>query len=290
MMVTKQENMDFNNSSTHKRVDVSVIVYVIAFLWAFIILYPLFVTLMCSFKTNNEIFGKMFSLPTQWVWQNYVDALVDAKMGRALFNSLYIAALSTLITIVLGSMASYVLARQKYKFITPIYLLFIVGVMLPVHATIIPINRIATYIGGSNSHWFLILVYTAFQLPQAVFLITGFMKSISHELDEAATIDGCSMIGVLFRIIIPVSMPIISTAAILAFIFAYGELIFSVILLSDISKFTVPRALFYFTGLHTVRMGPVFASIVVGALPMVIIYTFLNQRIQAGMVAGAIKG
>lgn len=290
-MAIKETTRSIIREDANKSFNVSkFFVYCFALFWSIVILYPLFVTIICSFKTNEEIFGQMFLLPRRWVWKNYVDAIVGAKMGRAVFNSLYVAAISTVITIILASMASYVLARQKYRFVNLIYILFIVGVMLPIHSTLIPINRIANIVGGSNSHWFLILIYVVFQLPQAIFLTTGFMKSISSEIEQAATIDGCSMIGTFVYIIIPISIPIIATAAILTFIYAYGELIFSVVLLTDVDKFTMPRALLYFRGERTTRMGPVFASVVVGALPMLIIYVFLHERIQSGMVAGAVKG
>jgi len=264
--------------------------YIFSVLWSLITLYPLFVTLMSSFKNNEEIFGKMFTLPTVWQFQNYVDALVGAKIGLAIVNSLFISFSTTVVVIVLSLFAAYAIARQKYKFLKWIYLLFMTGVMLPVHTTIIPISRLASDLNGMDNYLFLTIVYATFLMPQSIFLITGYLNSISRELDEAATIDGCGMTGVLFRIILPVSMPIIATVAVLSFIYGYSELIFSVILLTDIDKYTISRALMYFTGDRTVRMGPVFASIVIAVIPMVVIYLMFHEQVQRGMVSGAVKG
>jgi raffinose/stachyose/melibiose transport system permease protein len=192
--------------------------------------------------------------------------------------------------LIVSLLAGYVLARQKFFFIKPVYVFFLFGLLLPVHATIIPISKIAASLKATDNFPFIILVYAAFQLPQAIFLVTGFIGGISRELDEAATIDGCSLPGTLFRVITPVAPPILSTVAILSFIYGYSELVFSVILLNDKTKFPVSRALMFFTGERVTRMGPVFASIIIAVLPMVILYILFHEKVQKGMVAGSIKG
>lgn len=268
----------------------NIALYIFSIVWSVITLYPLLVTVMSSFKTNEEIFGKMFTLPTVWQFQNYYDAVFAANIGGAIVNSLFLSLLTTGLVIIIALFAAYAIARQKYKFLKWIYLLFMTGVMLPVHTTIIPISRLASDLHGMDNYLFLTIVYATFLLPQSIFLITGYLNSISPELDEAATIDGCGMGGVLFRIILPISAPIISTVAVLSFIYGYSELIFSVILLTDVKKYTISRALMYFTGDRTIRMGPVFASIIIAVIPMVIIYLIFHEQVQKGMVAGAVKG
>jgi raffinose/stachyose/melibiose transport system permease protein len=264
--------------------------YSMTTLWAIVTLYPFFITLINSVKVNNEIFGKMFQLPSEWHFEYYAQAFIDARMGRYILNSLTLALMTTVVTAVASSMAAYVLARTVFRFTKIIYLLFIVGVMLPIHATIIPVAKIVSGLGGIDNYFVLTLVYVTFQLPQAIFLLTGYMKGINKEIDEAATIDGCSLPGILFKIILPISMPMIATASILVFIFTYSELIFSVILLSKVDLYTVSRGLMYFTGDYTVRMGPIFASIIMAVLPMVLIYVVFHEKVQRGMLAGAVKG
>ena len=232
----------------------------------------------------------MFALPEKWEFANYKDALLSANMLRAIGNSLLLAISTTLLVVIVGMLASYIFARMKYKFLTPCFMLFMLGVMIPIHTTVIPISRIAANLGGYDKSWMLVLVYTTFQLTKALFLMTGYIRGISRELDEAAVIDGCSMTQILFKIILPISKPIIATVSIISFVYAYSELIFSVILLSTPDKYPVSRSLMYFKGDFSVRMGPIFASIVLAVLPLTIIYLMFHEKVQAGMVSGSVKG
>jgi raffinose/stachyose/melibiose transport system permease protein len=264
--------------------------YCFAIGWALMTLYPLLVTVLSSVKPNEEIFGRMFAMPRAWHFEYYIESFVSARMGRYILNSLFLAASTTILVAMLASMASYVLARSTFKFVKPIYLLFLAGVMIPIHSTIIPIAKIVSTIHGLDNYPILILVYTTFQLPQAIFLIAGFMKGIDREIEEAATIDGCSPTGTLFKIMLPISTSIVFTASLLVFISVYSELIFSVILLSSPDLYPISRGLMYFTGDHTQRMGPIFASLIMAAAPMVCIYLFAHEYIQNGMLSGAVKG
>jgi len=134
------------------------------------------------------------------------------------------------------------------------------------------------------------LVYTAFQLPMSIFLITGYMRIIPKELTEAAIIDGCSMTSLLFRIFIPISAPGIATSGIIAFLFIYNELIFSVMFINERVKFTISLGMLYFVGDRNTQMGPIFASIILAVLPMIIVYLLFQEKVQKGMIAGSVKG
>lgn len=267
-----------------------IILYIFALTWASITLFPLIVTLLCSVKDNTGILQGMFSLPDKIMWSNYTRAFESAHIIQAVFNSLFFALASTTLTILIGMLASYILSRKKFKGRNFIYTLFILGVMVPIHCTIIPISSMATRVNGKNTSWFLILVYTAFALSQAVFLFTGYLNGISKELDEAAIIDGCNDFQLLFKILFPICLPIISTEAILAFIAGYGELIFGMILMSDPDKYTVARAMLTFQGGYKISLGPVFACIIIAVIPMITIYILFHERVQEGMLNGAIKG
>ncbi len=266
------------------------VLQIFAWIWAFVTLYPLIVTIFSSFKDNNEIYGRMFALPKVWHFSNYKDALFSANMMRAVINSFILAFSTTLLVVIVGILASYVFARMNYKFLGPLFMLFMLGVMVPVHSVLIQISKIAANIGGYDKFWFLILIYTTFQLPQAIFLMTAYIRGISRELDEAAIIDGCNSLQILFKIILPVSKPIIATVSIISFVYAYSELVFSIVLLSTPSKYPVSRSLMYFKGDFSVRMGPVFASIVLAVLPLAVIYLIFHEKVQAGMLAGSVKG
>lgn len=266
------------------------IVYILAAFWGLVTIFPLIITLLCSVKDNVGINLGMFKLPEKWLWSNYADAFEKANIGKAVINSIFLGLASTVLVIVIALLASYVLSRKTFKLRGAISIMFLMGVMVPVHCTIIPISSLATKINGKNTFWMLILIYTAFNLAQAIFLFTGYMNGIDKELDEAAIIDGCSDLQLLFKVLAPVSVPIISTEAILAFIYGYGELIFSMSLLSDPGKYTVSRAMLVFSSGHNQLLGPIFASIIIAVLPMLVLYIVFHEKVQNGMMTGAIKG
>ncbi len=264
--------------------------YLFALIWGINTIFPLLITFLSSVKDNDGIYLGLFSLPKKWVWQNYIDAFKVANIGRGVLNSILIAITSTILIIIIGMLASYVLSRKKFKLKNFVYTLFIIGVMIPVHCTIIPISGLSTIFKGKNTYWFIILVYVAFNLSQAIFLFTGYLNSIDKELDEAAIIDGCNDFQLLFKILFPVSIPIISTEAILAFIYGYGELIFAMILFTDESKYTVARSMLAFSGSYQTSLGPIFACIIIAVLPMIVLYIFFHEKVQSGMMSGSVKG
>lgn len=265
--------------------------YLFGFFWAFMTIFPLLITFLSSMKDNIEINMGMFQLPTVWRFQNYLDAWNDAHIGRAVGNSIFLSVGTTLLVTFVGILGSYVLARkQKWKVTRYLYSMFLVGVMVPIHCTIIPISTLAGRMQAKNEFWFLILVYSAFNLAQAIFLFTGFISNIDREMDEAAYMDGCGDFRLLYKIILPLCKPIISTEAIFIFTFCYGELVFALTLLSEEKKYTMSRAILSFTGNHSVEYGPIFACIIIAVLPMMVFYIFFHEKVQAGMMAGAVKG
>ncbi len=267
------------------------VLYVFSFLWCAITLLPLLITVLASFKNNDEIYSGLFSIPKTWRFSNFSNAAQTADALVSIGNSLLMAFCTTLMVTIIGMLASYALSRKSFlKFMKPLNLIFMVGVMVPVHCTIIPINTIATAVGGKDNYFFLLLVYTTFNLAQAIFLYTGFMDGIDRSMDEAAIIDGCGDIKLLTSVLLPICKPIIATEAIFVFIYGYSELIFSLILISNEAKYTVSRAMLSFTGNHTIDLGPQFAFVVMAMIPTVVIYILFHEKVEAGALAGAVKG
>lgn len=264
--------------------------YALAILWGAVTLLPLLITFLSSLKNNNEINRGIFSLPEHWRWENYAQANEMANALTSIGNSIFLAIATTVLVTVVGMMAAYILARKRLFFVKPIYLFFMIGVMVPVHCTIVPISSIASAWGAKDSYFFILLVYTAFNLAQAVFLYTGYIQGIDRELDEAAIIDGCGEVQLLTKILAPISKPIIATEAIFVFIYGYGELIFSLVLLTRPEKYTVSRAMLSFTGEHSIAMGPQFAFIIMAMIPTVLIYLLFHEKVESGILSGAVKG
>lgn len=266
------------------------ILYLIAIFLAVATFLPLITTFLSSFKSNEEIFLGMFSIPKVWRLSNYPDAIRTASALTSITNSLLVAVATLIGTVVVALPAAYVLARKSYAYLKGIYFLFMAGVMVPVHTTLVSISKISSTIGARNNYLFLILIYIAFNLSQAIFLFTGYIRGLDKELDEAAKIDGCGDGRLLVSIMVPICKPIIATEAILVFIYGYSELIFSLILISDSSKYTVSRAMLNFTSNFTTSYGPQFAFVIMSMIPMLIIYLILHEKVESGILAGAVKG
>lgn len=266
------------------------VLYALAILFAAGTFLPLIITLLSSFKTNDDLLLGMFSLPKTWQFSNYPEAVRTASAFRSIGNSLFVAIATLVLTVIIALPAAYVLARKPYTYLKGIYFLFMAGVMVPVHTTLVSISKFSNTLGARNSYAFLILIYVAFNLSQATFLFTGYIRGISRELDEAAKIDGCGDLRLLVSILLPVCKPILATEAILVFIYGYSELIFSLILISDSSKYTISRSMLNFTSNYTTSYGPQFAFVIMSMIPMLIIYLVLHEKVESGILAGAVKG
>ena len=275
--------------SSKKRAQ-GVILLLIGILLTVMFLFPLFITFLSSLKSNSDILLGMLELPKQWMFSNYPEAVKTANALNTILHSLIIAISTLVLTIAVGFPAAYILARKSYKFIKPVYILFMAGVMVPVHCTLTSVSEMASTLGLKNSYIFLVLLYFAFNLSQAIFLFTSYIRGLDKGLDEAAKIDGCSEMRLIWTIIFPLCKPIVATEAILVFIFGYSELIFSLILLTDQRKYTVSRAMLNFTSNYTTSYGPQFAFVIMSMIPMLVIYIVLHKQIQEGMLSGAIKG
>jgi len=265
--------------------------YLIAIIGSAMFLYPLLFTFQASLKDNAEIYNdKPLALPTQWLWSNYSEAFRVGKIGWAVLNSALYAAAGTGLALLLGVMAAFVLSRLRFRFREPLYLYFTTGLMIPVFSLLIPISRLIGTIDGFNNFFVMVVLYAVFELPFTIFLVTGFMKGINRELDESALIDGCSPATLLFRILLPLAMPAVSTAGILAFFSIYNDLIWNVLLITKDNLFNISVALMAFIGEHgTTRMGPMFAGIFMTILPTIVVYLLFQEKVESGLSAGAVK-
>ena len=267
------------------------ILYAIAGVWLLATIIPLLYVFISSFKTNDEMYRSALNLPIHWKIENYVVANELGHSFRSIGNSLLVALSTTVIEVIVAMMAAYAISRKRHIFFSRhAYMLFVVGVMVPIHSTLIPISSMAASWGLKNNFAYLVLVYVCFNLAQGIFLFTGFLDSVSREIDEAAIIDGCSDFRLLRSVLLPICKPIIATEAIFSFIYAYGELVFSLTLISDPAKYTVPRAMLSFWGEFSAQMGPQYAFIILSVIPVIIIYVLFHNQIQSGVMSGAVKG
>ncbi|WP_027091384.1 carbohydrate ABC transporter permease [Cohnella thermotolerans] len=254
-------------------------------------LYPLFWLLAYSLKTNEEILGgQFFALPAHWRWENYQEAYHNGHYLKYLGNSVFVTAVTMICVILLSSMVAYAISRFKIRFGPAVMLVFLVGMMIPMQATLLPLMKIFKFIDILNTHGALILPYIAFQMPIAVFILSGFIKSIPTEMEESAFIDGASVYRIFRSIILPISIPPVMTVCILTFITIWNEYIMAATFISSESLKTLPFGVYSFVSQYSVNYGDIGAFMVMGAAPVILIYFILSDKITKGMVAGAVKG
>ncbi len=266
------------------------VLYLFLALYALISLFPMYFALVSSFKTTTEIFSNSFALPTQYNFDNYVRAWELANVGTYFFNSVLLAVGCTALLGIVGAMASYILARFRFPFSNTVFVFFVMGMMIPVHSTIIPLAfNIGTF-GLRDNMLVLILVTSAFSLSMTIFIVTGFMKSVPGSLEESAVMDGCTHWQVFTRIVVPLSMPALATASVFNFLGAWNNLLFPLLFISSKTNMPLSYGLLAFFGERRADYGGVMAAIVITILPPLIAYVLLQEKVEKGLTAGAVKG
>ncbi|KKO53063.1 sugar ABC transporter permease [Paenibacillus sp. DMB20] len=254
-------------------------------------LYPLLWLLIYSLKTNEEILsGSFFSLPAVPQWNNFTDAVNSGNYFRYLWNSFFVTSITMAGVLLLSSLASFAISRFRWKYGQMVLLVFLIGMMIPLQATLLPLMIIFKNLGILNTHLSIILPYIAFQTPIAVFILSGFMKSIPHEIEESAVIDGAGIFRIFRSIILPISVPPMMTVSILTFINIWNEYILAATFISAEKLKTLPFGVNSFVSQYSVNYGAIGAFLVLGAVPVILIYFLLADKITKGMVAGAVKG
>jgi len=267
------------------------IIYIGLGLWAVINLFPVYWMFTFSLKDNEEIFGSnVAGLPHHWLWSNYTEALKTGSMGTYFLNSAIVAVTTILITLAVALMATFALTRLIWKTRRTLNKFFMLGLTIPIHASIVPIYVTLSRMHLLNTYMALIIPYAAFSLSMAILVCTGFMNEIPRELDEAACIDGCSIWGIFFRVIVPLMKPAVATVGIYTFLQCWNELMFANIFISKSALKTLPVGIQALSGQYTTAWGPIGAALVVATFPTLFIYVFLSKRIQESFIAGAVKG
>lgn len=267
------------------------------FLYGFLIIftliqmYPFLWLILFSLKGNSEIFGgNIAGIPEKFLWQNYKTALVNGKVGLYFFNSVFITAVTITITITITTMAAYAIERMKWKWNRAVLVVFLMGMMIPIHAALLPLFIFFAKLKMLNTYWCLIFPYIGFAIPIAIYIFSGFLKGIPREMEESSLIDGCSIYGAFFRIILPILKPAIATVSIFTFLSTWNELMFAITFISKSEYRTITSGIQQMVGQYSTEWGPIGAGLVVATVPTMIIYCFLNNEVQKSFITGAVKG
>ncbi|MCF0130545.1 MAG: carbohydrate ABC transporter permease [Pseudobutyrivibrio sp.] len=283
--------MDTTNSIKKSSKVGNYVVYAILIIWVLVNLFPVYWMFTFSLKDNAEIFGEnVVGLPTKWLWSNYVKALNSGDMGRYFVNSIIVSVSTIVITIAAAFMATFAMTRIYWKGRDTMYKFFMLGLTIPIHASIVPIYITLSKVKMLNSYQALIVPYAAFSLAMAILIASGFMNEIPKELDEAARIDGCGIWKTFFYVIVPLMKPAVSTIGIYTFLQCWNELMFASVFNSGDKFKTLPAGVQEMSGRYTTEWGPIGAALVIATFPTLIVYIFLSKKIQSSFIAGAVKG
>ncbi|WP_246293909.1 carbohydrate ABC transporter permease [Paenibacillus planticolens] len=258
---------------------------------ALVQLLPLIWLLFFSLKSNQEVFNlPPFSLPTHPHWENYAKAWTDANIGRYFLNSVWITAVSVMFTVLLASFSAYAITRMKWRLNSLVLGLFMVGMMIPVHSTLIPLFNLFSNIGLKDHPLSVVLSYIAFNLPITLMILLGAYQVLPREVEEAAVMDGCTVPRMFFQIILPMTSSAISTTMIINMIYNWNEFIFVNTFISSDNLKTLTVGVQNFVGQYTTDWGAIGATLMISILPILLIFFILSNRIMEGMTAGAVKG
>ena len=265
--------------------------YVILGLWSLFTVFSILWVIASSFKTNRELFTAVWSLPSALNFDNYIKAWTTVKMGQYFSNSLIVVLTSVFIVLFLSAPVSYILTRVKFKGSSVLLLIFIAGIGIPVQLLYIPLFILLTQIGVINSLWGLGLLYVSLSIPFTVFILSGFFASLPKELEEAATIDGCSDFQVYWKVLLPLASPGLITAAIFNFIFLWNEYQIALVFINDPDLRTLPLGLYALSNAmqYTGDWVGLMAGVVIIMVPTIILYTVLSEKMIAGITMGSVK-
>ena len=279
---------------THKVKKSFLEVFMNLILWIFSLscIFPIVWMIYSSLKEKRAFNADIIGLPKSPTLVNYIRILSnpDYHLAQSMWNSLRTTVLSIILIIAFSFIVGYILARVRFKLNRVLYIMFLMGMLIPIHSLLVPIYVVFRRCGISN-HWFtLLLPYVSFGLPMGIFLVEGFVKTVPVDLEEAAAIDGSSFSHTLWNIIFPICRPILVTVAIIQVFSCWNEFSFALVLIKDVGLQTVPLALTQFKGQFASDYPKQMAAMLITMAPIVVLYFAFSKQIINGMVAGAVKG
>jgi N-acetylglucosamine transport system permease protein len=267
---------------------VNVFSHVVLVGWSLLVIVPFVWALIASTKTTREIFAEPWSLPASPQWDNFSGAW-DRGVGDYLLNSLVVVTGGVLLTMLLGSMAAYVLARYEFPGNRFIFYLFAAGMMFPVFLAIVPLFFVVENLGMLSTYHGLILVYVAYSLPFTVFFMHAFFRTLPSEYAEAAVVDGCSHTGVFFRVMLPMAKPGLLSVGIFNVLGQWNQFVLPQFLSPEKPVLAQGIATLLASQRYEGDWGVLFAALTIAMVPVVVVYLLFYRQIQSGLTAGTLK-
>ncbi|MFZ3567071.1 carbohydrate ABC transporter permease [Streptomyces sp. BH097] len=251
---------------------------------------PLLYALVSGFKSTDQLSGNSFGLPSPWVVSNYTDILADGSFWRMLGSSTLVAVGTTVLTVGASALAAFALARFAFKGRELMFTLFTVGLMFPFAVAILPLFILLRTFGLLDNPLGVILPQAAFGLPMTIVILRGFFREIPGELEEAATLDGCSPLGFFWRILLPMARPALGTVSVLAIVTSWNNFLLPLLVFTQPTWWTIPVGVQQFQGQYATDIARVFAYLVLAMVPALGFYAVAERQLIGGITMGATKG
>jgi raffinose/stachyose/melibiose transport system permease protein len=262
---------------------------IIAVFVALVVVLPLAYVILGGFRTSGQISNKPVGFPNPWVWTNYSTILSTKAFWQEVWNSVFIAVVTTLLVVWLGSMAAFALSRYAFRGRESIYAFFTVGLLFPAAVAILPLYVLLRDINWLNTPWAVVFPQVAFGLPLTIVILRPFMRAVPGELEDAAIIDGCSRFAFYWRILMPLSRPALITVGILTFINSWNAYLLPLLVFDDPAKYTLPLGTAQFQSDHSADTAMILAFTAVSMIPALCFFVLMERRIIGGL-SGSVKG
>ncbi len=259
------------------------LVYAILTFYSVLVAIPIFWMFLSSTKTVRELFTFPFALPAEPQWSNFAKAW-QSGISQYLWNSVFVTTVSVILIVLFSALAAYALARLDFPGRVPIFLLLIAGFAIPVHTVLVPLYRSLNAVGLLNTHAGLISPYVAFGVPFSVLLLYAFFLEFPGEIEDAARIDGCSTLAMVFRVVLPLSLPGLVSVTIFQAVFLWNEFSLALIVIRDDALRTIPLGLTKFQGQWSTNWTLMLASLSMATIPVLLLFIVLQKQFIRSLV------
>ena len=273
-----------------RRIAGSVVRYTVLLTVAAVIVTPVIYAALGGFRDAPQLAANPVALPDPWVWTNYTDSLTSASFWVQLRNSAVVAGLSTIVVVMFAALAAFVLARREFPGREVAYTVFTLGLLFPVTVAILPLLILVRDLGLLDNPLGLALPEAAFALPLTIIILRPFFRNIPKELEDAAAIDGCGPLGFFFRILLPLSRPVLVTVAVLALVSSWNQFLLPLVMTSDASNWTLPLGVTNFSTQYTTDTARILAYTTLALIPALGFYLLAERELVGGLTAGSVKG
>ncbi|WP_019006316.1 carbohydrate ABC transporter permease [Cohnella laeviribosi] len=269
---------------------VQAIRYGVLIVLAVIFLVPIVFIAFTALKSRSDLLTSPFyALPEKFQWGNFAKAWNQGKMGMYMKNTALISVIKVPLGILVEALAAFALTRLNFKWSNAMFAFFLIGMMIPMQATLVPLNIFLNKTHLVSTYPGIILIYIGFGIPFGILILRGFFRTIPKEIDEAALIDGCGDIGKFFRVILPLSMPAIATLVILDFMATWNEFLLAQIFITKDSMRTITTGLLSFRGEHSTDYTLMNAGVLLSIIPILVVYLLFQKYFVSGLT-GSVKG